>query len=237
MAWASESQMVQAFSERMTSEKSELHKEFLILQESKTNYGRPDVMIVEYDTSAITARSSQSFSMHEAPFTSECAYAMAFLSEAKRANMDSLQRFLQCGNAKLHSIVNCLTIRNLINVYKEAIRPRKREEIFYLNRILVFEAKLEKWRAAIAQAERHLWFTGASYIILPDKKPKILVKVREECLQKGIGLISFSKDSVIDYIVRPSDMRIYNTHFTWLLNEKVLQKTTYGARRIQSVYS
>jgi len=228
MTWTSEKQMVDAFTQAWKLHQNNRDHDSLTLHETDTSYGRADMMVVEYDMSMIRQRNTLS-GPQAAPFTQECAYAMAYLTQKKWATFEYLQEFLRCSKSKLVSIVNDLARRNLIQVHKESVQARKLDDTFHLNRILVFEAKLSKWREAIAQAERHLWFTGASYVVLPAERKGVVDSARQECEQKGLGLISFSKEGEVNCLVTPSDMRIYNTYFCWVINEQLVQKNTYAA--------
>lgn len=221
--------MVTDFVNNVTSQNRIPGNDIIILQEVDTNYGRPDIIVVEYDTAAFQRRKySSSFIVEGSCFTNECAYAMTYLSQREWTEFEYLQKFLNCRKNKLHSIIDTLATRGLIRIFKESICTRSFDENFILRRVLVFEAKLSKWRGAISQAERHLWFTGASYVILPTERITILDKASQECAHRGVGLISFSEDGTLVHLIGPPDMKIYNTYLSWLINEQVFQQGGNG---------
>ncbi len=229
MFWTSEAEMVTAFVNSVKSQNRNPDNNVIVLQEADTNYGRPDVMVIEYDTAVFQRRNiSASSIIEKSSFSSECAYAMSYLSQREWTGFEYLQQFLNCRKNKLHSIIDNLAMRDLIRICKESVCSRSLDENFALRRVLVFEAKISKWRDAISQAERHLWFTGASYVILPDERRTILDKALHECAQRGVGLISFSVDGSLAYLTEPPDMKIYNTYLSWLINEQVFQQGSDG---------
>lgn len=228
MTWFSEAQMVDTFIKTMKLQKKNPQNDIIIVHEANTNYGRPDIMIIEYDTSVIRQRSEGAVKKEMRPFTSMCAYAMSYLSPEKWTSLEDLQTFLNCGKGKVVGMVNDLGSRNLVYVDENAVCARRPRESFALTQLLVFEAKLDKWKEAITQAERHLWFTGSSYIVLPADKKGVFNNAACECTKRGIGLLSFSDKGSIDCIVQPTDMQIYNTYFSWLINEQIFEKCGNG---------
>ena len=230
MSWTSEAEMVTAFVNNVRSQNRNPRNNVIVLQEARTNYGRPDVMVIEYDTLAFQRRNISSSAIIERySFSSECAYAMSYLSQREWTEFEYLRKFLNCGKNKLHWIIDNLAMRDLISTFRESVCARSLDENFILRRVLVFEAKLSKWRDAISQAESHLWFTGASYVLLPAERRTILDNVSQECVLKGVGLISFSMDGSMEHLVEPREMKIYNTYLSWLINEQVFQQGSNGA--------
>lgn len=223
MYWASESDMVTAFVNSVKSQEPHHGKGVIVFQEADTYYGRPDVMLIEYDTGIFHRRNISLTTVGKSFFSPECAYAMSYLSQREWTDFECLQNFLSCRKSKLHSIIDTLKMRDLIYTFKDTVCARSIDEKFILRRVLVFEAKLSKWRDAISQAERHLWFTGASYVILPTERRTILDRALQECARRGVGLISFSADGSLVHLIEPTDMKIYNTYLSWLINERVFQ--------------
>jgi hypothetical protein len=223
MIWSSEADMVTAFVNNVKSKHPHHGNGVIVFQEADTNYGRPDVMLIEYDRRVFHRRRNSLSATGTVSFSPECAYAMAYLSQREWTEFECLQKFLSCRKNKLRSIIDTLATRDLVAICKGSVCARSVGENFMLRRVLVFEAKLSKWRDAITQAERHLWFTGASYVILPTKKRTILDRATLECANRGVGLISFSEDGSLVHLIEPADMKIYNTYLSWLINERVFQ--------------
>ena len=223
MFWTSEADMVTAFVNSVKSQNDKSENNVIVFREADTSYGRPDVMVVEYDTTGFHRRNMSLSMISKSSFSPDCAYAMSYLSQREWTKFECLQKFLNCRKNNLHSVIDTLAMRNLIHIFKESVCARSFDENFILRRVLVFEAKLSKWRDAISQAERHLWFTGASYVILPTERRTILDKASQECAQRGVGLISFSEDGSLVHLIDPPDMKIYNTYLSWLINEHVFQ--------------
>jgi hypothetical protein len=54
--------------------------------------------------------------------------------------------------------------------------------------LIAFEAKLQRWRAALFQAYRNRAFASESYVILPWRAAEKAVRYRETFEQYGVGL-------------------------------------------------
>src|SRR5690606_19381443 len=112
---------------------------------------------------------------------------------------------------------------NLIDVKDKYIKSQPASKILAVNRIWSYEAKLSHWKYAIEQAERHLWFTRDSYVLLPELSDRILDKSIQECKIRNVGLSLLSKDKSINVEVKSPKRGIVNSPFVWKLNDDIIR--------------
>ena len=77
MNWTSEEHFVTSFVGMLMN--SHHSDNFYVLREVKTSYGRPDVVVIEYDQDKLNDRRRR-IPISKNLFTKECAYVMAFLT-------------------------------------------------------------------------------------------------------------------------------------------------------------
>jgi hypothetical protein len=63
-----------------------------------------------------------------------------------------------------------------------------------------FEAKLNRWKAAVHQAYRNTSFSHYSYVVLPADAAKHAVKRRHEFERRGVGLCAVDQDGLTIHI-------------------------------------
>lgn len=65
------------------------------------------------------------------------------------------------------------------------------------NEVILFEAKLSKWKDAMHQAYRGSSFSHFSYVLIPKSIVQNALKHTEEFTRRGIGLCSIEQGNVI----------------------------------------
>jgi hypothetical protein len=85
--------------------------------------------------------------------------------------------------------------------------------IFAVREIIAVEAKVNKWKAAIAQAELNMWFASSSYVLVPEvpRRSSLLETAR----QLGIGVSTKYRTPVKPVRTGP----LPRSYMSWLFNE------------------
>jgi hypothetical protein len=89
-----------------------------------------------------------------------------------------------------------------------------------VGQVIAVEAKLDRWREAMAQAVAYLGFANESYVALPDAIIERRTKLTKECRANGIGLISVNPTSC-KIVVRARKHKPRTSDWLWLLGKTV----------------
>lgn len=227
--WMSESEFIKAFVKSLKVRTLKRQKFYRIWHEFDTRYGRPDIMILEYIARTLKNRANKKFH-NGREFTARCGYAMSFLSQRRWVRTEKLQSYLKCNSSSLKNVLKTLAARGLIIQRKDCIRAKPLNEILTIRRASTFEAKLKNWRSAISQAERHLWFTSDTYVLLPSTKMRKLCTIADECERRGIGLAIFEPKESYKIITKPRHSGIHKSFLIWDLNELLVDELVKNGR-------
>ena len=186
-----------------------------IIRELKTGYGRPDVVLIQYDGKLLNSGNLCS------PLSQLGTYAISFLSSRPWIRPDKLGAFLNVSKKKQTALIEELENHNFIMHNNNLIKSRPKSEIMGVKRVLTFEAKLQNWKEAVNQAERHLWFTNESYILMPYPSEKLVNIISSECSRRGLGLCLFDPTFGNRIIVKPLKKGLLNTPYIWSINDKL----------------
>ena len=63
--------------------------------------------------------------------------------------------------------------------------------------VVAFEAKIDRWKAALRQAYRNTCFAHRTYVVLPAEHARIAHHHRAEFERLGVGLCSVEAESVV----------------------------------------
>ncbi|KEK23349.1 hypothetical protein [Bacillus gaemokensis] len=214
MDWHTEAELVQAF---VNSANKFVKGPSHVLREVRTGYGIPDILVIEYDLDVIKKR-KQKF---KEALSVDASYLMAYLAERRWVSIEKIVKALNLKRTTVFKNISELYDRELIEISGNLIKARPRHEILAVKRLLVFEAKLNQWKVAIDQAERNLWFTNESYILLPYKDTGLTYSIICECEKRGIGLSFLSPERILSIKVKPSKKRLINSPLLWTINEKL----------------
>lgn len=205
-------------------------KNVLILPEINTNWGIADVLSIHYDKSKLTKR-CETITSTPLDFSNLAAYAMTYLSESLTTTIEDLGDYLKVKNGPLAHVLDILISRGLVYVYKDGtVRSRMLTKCFVIKNILAFEAKISNWKRAIDQAERHLWFTGNSFVIVPGLTRTTVQKINFECSRRGIGLIVQSGNKSFKVVREPIRKSCTDSYFSWKLNELLIDRSISNDR-------
>ncbi|ETT60123.1 hypothetical protein MHI43_01465 [Paenibacillus sp. FSL H8-0457] len=233
MSWNSEAEFVQSFLSSTGFLNRSSKYDYEVWTEVRTGFGRPDVLIVEYKSSVLKERRECDQESLSIPLSTKTAFALSYLSTCRWVRKESLGRFLNITPSQLISVVQELQKRGLVEVKDHLIKLKPKSEILAVKRVRVFEAKLTHWMDAIEQAERHLWFTNDSYILMPEVEGKKITSITHECGKRGIGLSFFNEAKGFNTVVKPAQSGLQNSPMLWQINEKLVG----GARERELIYS
>lgn len=192
-----------------------------IFVELETNYGRPDIVIVTFNETILNKRIN---SYVNVPFDRLHSYSLTFLYNKRWIRIETLREFLNINDRRVEKVVEQLALKGLIEKKNNLIKMKKSKDILAINRIKVFEAKLANWKYVIEQAERHLWFTNESSVLIPVLSNETLLKCEELCKINGIGLSIADEKKVIKKINFPPK-KLINTPLLWEINERLLEES------------
>jgi len=228
MNWKSETELIDCLTASLReSLEPRKGKNAWIEQEADTRYGRPDVLVIEFQK-GVTSKRVRSTKRNSSDFSPMCAYAMQVLTNRRWIRIESLAAHLRCSAGKAENVASTLRSRRLVLSRNGCIRARPLQEVFAIKRITTYEGKLQKWKYAVEQAERHLWFTGDSYVVIPKMREKVLEKVIESCRAREVGLIVCEEDKSFRVLVTPQYRKLRNTYLGWCLNEKLIDGLANG---------
>lgn len=233
MSWNSEAEFVQSFLSSTGFISRSNKYDYEVWTEVRTGFGRPDIVVVEYNSSVLEERREFDQESLSLPLSTRTAFALSYLSTCRWVRKESLGKFLTVTSSQLISVVQELQMRGLIEIKDHLIKLKPKSEILAVKRVRVFEAKLTHWMDAIEQAERHLWFTNDSYILMPEVEGKRITSITHECDKRGIGLSFFNEVNGFSTVVKPAQSGLQNSPMLWKINEKLVG----GAREREPIYS
>lgn len=190
-----------------------------VITELVTNFGRPDIVIIDYNKKLLEIRRN---SIYNEEFLRKYSYILSFLFSKGWVSLAKIQKFFSLSEKEVNKIIGQLEPMGLIDTKGALIKSKPSKDILVINRIRVIEAKLTNWKYVIEQAERHLWFSKESSILLPDTSSNIIEKSLKHCKQIGIGLYVVEEDRNREVIKTPYK-GIVNTPLLWELNEKLVK--------------
>lgn len=196
-----------------------------LIFEYNTNWGVVDLLIINYNKRVLEARYDEliNYNHIENGTSKLVGHALSFLSHNSSISYAELGQFLNLRTNQTLKLVDLLVDRKLIYTYEsKTIKLRAKEDLFFINSVYAVEAKLKNWRNAIAQAERHLWFTNHSFILIPELNTETQFKVRLQCQQKRLGLIIQQRSDSFKFLEKPTNDCLFVNYFLWKMNESLL---------------
>ncbi|MGG0451680.1 hypothetical protein ABEY82_14995 [Priestia megaterium] len=190
-----------------------------IITELETNFGRPDIVIIQYNQWKYGERKNN---MYDINFTRKHSYILSFLFKKGWVSIGKLQQFFSLNEKEIKNILLQMNSMNLVDLKGNLVKSKPAKELLVIKNIQVYEAKLANWKYVIEQAERHLWFTNESSILLPELSSNVLNKCMEKCKEVGIGMSIIEKNKIKN-LLKPLEKKIINTPLLWELNERLLK--------------
>jgi len=102
------------------------------MREVETNYGRPDVLVVEYNENKLDKRKRE---YNGTEFTRIMSYAMTYLCGKSWVREDTLCNYLLCGETEFERIIESLCDLKLVDINKHYIKSKRYSEAMVIKRI------------------------------------------------------------------------------------------------------
>ena len=160
------------------------NKKVALFIEPQLDSGYPDIVIVEYYPLKNDCWDSKRYDL-----TNTDLKVLFEINSIRYANIGELAKRLGFEFDEIHKISDC----NLIRLSKNELSVRKLSIKKYcrISKIISVEAKINKWNEAIVQANRNIWFSTESYILI--NKNACSIATIEKCTENRIGVISFNR--------------------------------------------
>lgn len=159
-------------------------KNIAIFIEPQIDSGYPDIVIVEY-----YAIEDKQWNESRAKLTNTDLKILFQIQLQKNTSIPELSELLGFSITDIEKSIAHLSDSNLIHLSKtkKYIRNVSLQSYCHVNRIISIEAKIDKWTGAIQQAEKNIWFSTESYILM--NKESCNNSILEMCKERGIGII------------------------------------------------
>ncbi len=190
----------------------------IVITELETSFGRPDIVVIEYDNKLLERRRANLMSR----YYREMSYISTFLYRKGWVKKDKVSNYFHFTLKKLNNLLELMNNEEIIDFKDDKVKLKPTSEILIIKRIKVVEAKLTNWKYVINQAERHLWFSNESYILMPNNSRKILEQAQKSCIKYGIGMVTLLNGKV-KYYNRIKKQKLVNTPLLWELNERIIR--------------
>lgn len=158
-------------------------KNVAIFIEPQIASGYPDLVIVEF-----FSEPSIKWSIQRKELGRIELQLLYFIQVHKRTDIVEISERLgfpeNVATHAIHKLEKCGLIRRYKNFTLQAIDI---ERYCRIKKVISVEAKIDKWKEAIRQAESNLWFSTESYILL--NKEECSQNIKDACSEKGIGII------------------------------------------------
>lgn len=190
----------------------------IIITELETNFGRPDIVVIEYDSEVLDKRRANLLNN----YCREMSYISTFLYRKGWVSREKVNSYFHFPIKKLNNLLEFMYNEKIIDIKEDKVKLKPTNEILIIKRIRVVEAKLTNWKYVIDQAERHLWFSNESYILMPNNSKNVLEQAQKSCIDCGIGMVTLTNGKV-KYYNRIKKQRLINTPLLWELNERIIR--------------
>lgn len=229
MIWDSEQSLVEHYVNLVPKDKP-----IKVMREVETNFGRPDILLIQFNQNILEQRLLKY--KGDIDFTKTMGYFLAYLSDKRWVQLDTIRKSFYTSEINVEKTIRNLIEQDLLDYNEQAclVKLKKRKEILVVTNIQVYEAKLSKWKYAVEQAERHLWFTGHSSVLLPNVSNTVLNKTVEECKSKGLGLSIMMDQQTVTNLLKPHKRSVINTPLLWQINEQLVREA-YNDRKTHSI--
>ena len=217
--WRSEAELVGRFAAILGAERAS--DDCVLMRELRTGYGVADLALVQVDPEVIRKRRERV--VPGAGLSSTAAYVIANLYGPEALELEALGALLRMSRWELQSALGELLDRDLVSLQGSVVSLLDPAERLAIRRVITYEAKLTKWRSAVAQAQRHLWFCSQSYVLLPELSPSLSSSVLGACQRYGVGLVQFCSDGAMKVYPPAESPLTVSTPFLWVLSEFLVE--------------
>lgn len=214
MIFNSESDLVNQYLDNRKGKKNST-----VITELNTNFGRPDIVIIHLNEKILDFRREN---IYKEDFLRKYSYILSFLYSKGWVSLARIKAFFTFTDKEVHKIIGKMEVMRLVDIKGSLVKSKPSKNLLTINRLEVVEAKLTNWKYVIEQAERHLWFSEESSVLLPNSSQYIIEKSLVECNQAGIGLY-IVEEAKNRELLKPPSKGLVNTPLLWELNEKLVK--------------
>lgn len=226
-AWSSENELVDVFVRSLQSDAANTaHKKLKIFREFDPGVGRVDILCVWYNPNRLNARQMLISGDFSTPFSTLSGYAMALLKQCRWISMTTFEQRMRLAHYRAKKIVQQLSERGLVLVDGNYLRARSNSDIWFIDDIEAYEAKLAKWQAVIGQASQHEWFASQTFVVMPQPTARVKRHLVQQCADKGIGVVLYPDNKTSTVVVQPEKRKLPMTHVGWFLNERIFEEVS-----------
>lgn len=160
------------------------YKNAAIFIEPKLDSGYPDIVIVEYSSNTDVYWNNERMKLTITDYK-----ILYHIQIVKYISIVKLSELLGFPESTIIKSISHLNSCKLVHISKSGkyVRNVKLKGYSKILNIISIEAKLDKWSEAIKQAERNIWFSTESYILM--NKDFCNTSIINDCKSKGIGII------------------------------------------------
>lgn len=191
------------------------------IKELSTNFGRPDIVELSVNIEVFNERKRVQNTVDIPDIQRIDTYILAYLKGKSWVKKKTVAKFLNLEISTLNASIKRLVRRRMLDVESELVKMRSVKELLFITSLTVFEAKLTNWKYVIEQAERHLWFSRQSYILLPELSEDIQRKAEELAIKRGVGLAITNHEEIL-FKTKKIPNKIINTPLLWEINEGII---------------
>lgn len=191
-------------------------KRAAIFLEPQLDTGYPDIVVVEFNSMP-----KREWNSYRKKLTVSDFKILFFVQVNKSITLDDICNKLGFSVEEIQKTVSKLEKCKLLHVSTKGkcVKSVPLKSYCRISKIISIEAKIDKWKEAIRQAENNIWFSTESYILL--NKDSCSIDIRHTCQNMGIGIILVN--GKIDTVLR-SDCRKFPVSYASLLfNDWILR--------------
>lgn len=213
-----EYEMVRDYLKHLISQYSRLkHKKAAIFVEPQLDTGYPDIVIVEYFSLPTDEwRNARSY-------LNNIDLKILFYIQSKRG--ESIAQISDTLGYPIFSVENSvkkLSDSGLLHLSKSKkfVRNVQLKSYCRIHKIIAIEAKVDKWKEAVRQANNNIWFATESYILM--NKESCSPSITELCKSNGIGIILINGKikTTLASVQRPFPVSYASLQFNeWILRD------------------
>lgn len=188
------------------------------IRELPTNFGRPDIIELTINKTLLANRKNKEDKIPQIQRID--TYIITFLKGKSFVKKKTILSKLNLNSTVLNASINRLQNREMIEQKGDYIKLKSIKELLFISSLTVYEAKLTNWKYVIEQAERHLWFSNQSFILLPDLSEEIKRKAIILGKERGVGVAITNGDKIV-YKTKKVN-KLINTPLLWEINEGII---------------
>lgn len=172
---------------------------------------RPDIVVVDWDPIAASG-----WPELRQRLTTADLQLMHLAYQYDNPGLALLSELFRQG---IKASVRRLSAADLISVHRGILLVKPIEQVFFVKRILAFEAKISSVSRAIQQAFRNTWFSSESYVLTQAKNPR--TETLQQIRSAGIGLWLVASEAARSPIVDAPVRTLPLSYGSWHINEKL----------------